>query len=184
MKTLKSNTLNLRWAFITVIALAVVWAFFTNRTPATAQFIPTRIAVLDTEKVLTNSAAGKAARVKLDIMVRDAGERAGQIANEMRNLSEIIDTQRSSLTESKLAELTQQRDAKQAELQRYRQSAEKEMKVAQEKAMGDVEKKIMPVVNAIGKEMGLAAVFRKYESGIVYAADEIDITDAAIQRMN
>ena len=45
-------------------------------------------------------------------------------------------------------------------------------------------KKIMPVVDQIGKEMGLAAIFNKFESGLIYASDAIDITDVVIKRFN
>ena len=37
---------------------------------------------------------------------------------------------------------------------------------------------------AIGKEMGLAAIFNKFESGLVYASDAIDITDTVIKRFS
>ena len=32
--------------------------------------------------------------------------------------------------------------------------------------------------------MGLAAIFNKFESGLVYASDAIDITDTVIKRFN
>jgi hypothetical protein len=32
--------------------------------------------------------------------------------------------------------------------------------------------------------MGLAAIFNKFESGLVYASDAIDITDSVIKRFN
>ena len=47
-----------------------------------------------------------------------------------------------------------------------------------------LEAKIKPVIDAIGKEMGLAAIFNKFESGLVYASDAIDVTDTVIKRFN
>ena len=47
-----------------------------------------------------------------------------------------------------------------------------------------LEGKIKPVIDQIGKEMGLAAIFNKFESGLVYASDAIDITDTVIKRFN
>ena len=48
----------------------------------------------------------------------------------------------------------------------------------------DLEAKIKPVIDAVGKEMGLAAIFNKFESGLVYASDAIDITDTVIKRFS
>jgi len=47
-----------------------------------------------------------------------------------------------------------------------------------------LEAKIKPVIDGIGKEMGLAAIFNKFESGLVYASETIDITDTVIKRFN
>jgi len=52
------------------------------------------------------------------------------------------------------------------------------------KTLLDLENKIKPVIDAVGKEMGLAAIFNKFESGLVYASDAIDITDTVIKRFN
>jgi hypothetical protein len=38
--------------------------------------------------------------------------------------------------------------------------------------------------DALGKEMGIAVIFNKFESGLVYASDAIDLTDMVIQRFN
>ncbi|MGZ8797026.1 MAG: OmpH family outer membrane protein, partial [Thermoanaerobaculia bacterium] len=47
-----------------------------------------------------------------------------------------------------------------------------------------LEARIKPIIDGIGKEMGLAAIFNKFESGLVYASDAIDITDTVIKRFN
>ena len=39
-------------------------------------------------------------------------------------------------------------------------------------------------MDALGKEMGLALIFNKFESGLVYASEAVEITDTVIQRFN
>ena len=68
--------------------------------------------------------------------------------------------------------------------QRFAQDAEREMGEARDRALLELENKIKPVIDPIGKEMGLAAIFNKFESGLVYASDAIDITDTVIKRFN
>ncbi len=42
----------------------------------------------------------------------------------------------------------------------------------------------MPVIDAFGKEMGYTAIFNKFNSGFLFAADDVDITNSFIQRFN
>ena len=35
----------------------------------------------------------------------------------------------------------------------------------------------MPVINQVGKELGYTLIFRKFESGLIYADEAIDITE-------
>ena len=42
----------------------------------------------------------------------------------------------------------------------------------------------MPAINRIGQEGGYSFIFRKYESGLIYADEAGDITEQVIQRMD
>ena len=42
----------------------------------------------------------------------------------------------------------------------------------------------MPIIDQIGKEQGLTLIFNKFQSGLVYADDTVDITDEVIRRFN
>ena len=43
---------------------------------------------------------------------------------------------------------------------------------------------MFPVINQVGKEGGYTLIFRKFESGLIYADEAIDITDEVIQRLD
>jgi outer membrane protein len=153
-------------------------------TPLFAQQTPQRVAVIDVQKVLTQSGAGKAAYEKLKKMQDDRVERAKQMDEELRKLDADISTKRLSLSEDKLAEMQKSLADKRISMQRYAQDADREIGEARDRELQALEAKIKPVIDAIGKEMGLAAIFNKFESGMVYASDAIDITDSVIKRFN
>ena len=50
--------------------------------------------------------------------------------------------------------------------------------------LGRLEQQIMPIINEIGQERGLTLIFNKFQSGLVYADDTVDITDEVIRRFN
>ena len=160
---------------VAVAALAV---------PMFAQSAPSRVAIIDVQKVLTQSTAGKAAYDKLKKMQDDRVEKAKQMDEELRRIDNEIATKRISLSEDKLADLQKQLADKRIAMQRYAQDADREIGEARDRELQALEAKIKPVIDALGKEMGVAAIFNKFESGLVYASDAIDLTDTVIKRFN
>lgn len=164
--------------FLVSIAVAALAA------PMFAQNAPARVAVIDVQKVLTQSSAGKAAYDKLKKMQEDRVEKAKSMDEELRKLDTEINTKKISLSEDKLADLQKQLADKRISMQRYAQDADREIGEARDRELQALEAKIKPVIDAIGKEMGIAAIFNKFESGLVYASEAIDITDTVIKRFN
>jgi outer membrane protein len=153
--------------------------------PALAQSsAPQRVAVIDVNKVLSSSTAGKTAAAKLKQLQDDKMARAQKLDDEIKTLDNDINTKKISLSEEKLTEMAKQLSDKKIAMQRFAQDADRELGEARDRVMADLNQKIMPVVDQIGKEMGLAAIFNKFESGLIYASDAIDITDVVIKRFN
>jgi len=153
--------------------------------PALAQSsAPARVAVIDVNKVLSSSTAGKVAAAKLKQLQEDKMARAQKLDEEIKTLDNDINTKKISLSEEKLADMTKQLSDKKIAMQRFAQDADRELGEARDRVMADLNQKIMPVVDQIGKEMGLAAIFNKFESGLIYASEAIDITDVVIKRFN
>jgi len=153
--------------------------------PAMAQSsAPQRVAVIDVNKVLQNSAAGKIAYERLKKLQDDKMARAQKMDDEIKTLDNDINTKKISLSPEKLDQMQKDLSDKKIAMQRYAQDADRELGEARDKALGELNTKIMPVVDQVGKEMGIAAIFNKYESGLIYASDAIDITDVVIKRFN
>jgi outer membrane protein len=153
--------------------------------PALAQSsAPMRVAVIDVNKVLASSAAGKTASAKLKQLQDAKMAQAQKMDDEIRALDNDINTKKLSLSEEKLADMQKQESDKKIAMQRFAQDADRELGEARDRAMQELNQKIMPVVDQVGKEMGLAAIFNKFESGLIYASDAIDITDVVIKRFN
>ncbi len=160
---------------VAVVALAA---------PMFAQTAPARVAVIDVQRVLANSAAGKAASDKLKKMQDDRVARAKALDDEIQKLDSDINSKKLSLSEDKIGDMQKQLSDKKIAAQRFAQDAEREMGEARDRELLALENKIKPVIDQIGKEQGLAAIFNKFESGLVYASEAIDITDTVIKRFN
>ena len=168
--------------FLVAVAVAALAAPFAQS--ASAQNAPARVAVIDVQKVLTQSTAGKAAYEKLKKMQDERLERAKNMDEELRKLDADINAKKLSLSEEKLTDMQKQLADKRIAMQRYAQDADREIGEARDRELQALEAKIKPVIDALGKEMGLAAIFNKFESGLVYASEAIDITPTVIERFN
>lgn len=163
---------------LVAVAMAVMAA------PMFAQSAPSRVAVIDVQRVLSTSTAGKAAYERLTKMQNERLEKAKAMNDEIAKLGSDLQTKRLSLSDDKIAEMSKQMEDKKVAMQRYAQDADREVQAERDKALLELNNKIMPVIDGLGKEMGFALIFNKFESGLVYASDAIDITDTVIKRFN
>src|SRR5690348_11980822 len=103
--------------FLVTMAVAALAA------PMFAQNAPARVAVVDVQKVLTQSTAGKAAYEKLKKIQEERAQKAKTMDEEARKLEADLNTKRISLAEDKVAEMQKQLADRKIAMQRYMQDA-------------------------------------------------------------
>jgi len=157
---------------VALVALAV---------PATAQI---SVAVIDVQRVVTDSDPGKESLQRLRTLQDEKIAEGRTLQSELEGLRDQVNKQRLTLSEQKLAEMSGQIEDKTIALQRFEDDAKRSLEEARRTALGRLEERIMPIINQIGKERGLTLIFNKFQSGLVYADDAVDITDDVIRRFN
>ncbi|HEX4964671.1 MAG TPA: OmpH family outer membrane protein [Thermoanaerobaculia bacterium] len=143
-----------------------------------------KIAVIDTEKILLSSAAGKKAVADLKKIQE---QREGELrtkAQELKDLQAKISDGRLSLAQDKLADLSKQLEEKDIAFRRAQDDATRELNKKRDDMLAQIDEKVMPVINQVGKELGYTLIFRKFESGLIYADEAIDITSTVVQRLD
>jgi outer membrane protein len=180
----KNHSWTTRLSLITAVAMVAVTIFNWSSRPQSAQATPARIAVIDVNKVLMQTSAGKTAYTKLKTLQDQKIAQANKLQAEITALENDINAKKVSLSEAQLNTMSAQLSDKRIAMQRYAQDADREVAEQRDRTMQDLDNKLKPVVDALGKEMGLAAIFNKFESGLIYASDAIDITDTVITRFN
>lgn len=142
------------------------------------------VAVIDVQRVVEESAAGREAMARLRKLQEEKVAQGRKLTEDLANLRRQLETQRVTLSEEKIAQLQKQIEDKQVELQRFQDDAQSELEQARNKELGALEKQIMPIINELGKEKKLALIFNKFQSGLVFADDAVDITDEVLRRFN
>lgn len=171
--------------FLLTLSLAVaVPALAVAQTTASDTSGATRIAVIDTERIVLQSAAGKRGLAELK-GAQEAKERelAG-VQQELRDLQQRITDGRLALAQERLAELQRQLEERTIALRRLQDDAQRELTKKRDEMLGQIDRAVMPIVNQTAKELGYGLIFRKFESGLIYVDEAIDITALVIQRLD
>jgi Skp family chaperone for outer membrane proteins len=108
--------------------------------------------------------------------------RAKALNDELRKLD--TDLKNPALTPAQRNPLQQRLAEKQIAIKRFAEDADKEIGTARDRELLALQARLKPVIDSAGREMGMAAIFNKFESGLIYAHDAIDITNTVIVRFN
>jgi len=148
--------------------------------PAASQ----KIAVIEVQRIIQESAVGKEALARVGRLQQAKQEDLARRQKELRDLEQKIQEQGKSLSEDAMEKLQKDYQAKAVDLKRFQDDAQRDLEDAQRKELKTLEERIMPVIDAVGKELGYGLVFNKFNSGLLYASEDVDITNAVITRFN
>ncbi len=173
----------------TVLGLALGLALATPfAASAQAPQAPTggaiKIAVIDTERILLNSQTGKKALADLKKLQEQKENEAKTKQQEIKDIQTRLNDGRNSLSQDKLAEMEKQLEDRVIALRRFQDDANRDLGKKRDEVLAQVDQRVMPVINQVGKELGYTLIFRKFESGLIYADEAVDITVAIIQRLD
>lgn len=117
--------------------------------------------------------------------LRELKQEEGRVKQEAaKELRDRIAQSRLALSPEKLEELQKELEEKMIALQRFEDDASREIDKSSSEAMGSFNQQIMPVIDGLGRELGFTLIFNKFEAGLLFASEQVDITQAVIDRFN
>lgn len=163
------------------IIAAVVAAVILAAGPAIAQGL--KIAVIDVNKVLNESEAGKVAKKQMEDRYEELKKKVDALTEEAKKMKEEIDKQKILLGKEKLKAKEDALAAKVAELRKVSKESEDEMQRRQRDLTRDVLKVIEGQVDKIVKEEKIDLLLER-SSGIVHFDPSLDITAKVLALVN
>ncbi len=151
--------------------------------PAMAQ-TAAQIAVIDVQRLLTESQSGQQA---LDRLRTLGQQKQAEIEGRQAGVTELrqrLEEGRLSLSEERQVELEQELQDQLIDLRRLQDDAERELQQERLQAFEKIEEGVIPLIAGVARERGYTLVFNKFQSGLLFAADGTDITDAVLERFN
>jgi outer membrane protein len=144
----------------------------------------TKVAVINTEQILLESATGKKAIGELKKLQDQKEAELKAKEQEIKDLQTRLNEGRLSLAQEKLDEINKQLEERVIAGRRLQDDANRELGKRRDELLGAVDQKVMPLISKLGKELGYTLIFRKFESGLIYADDAVDITKVVIEQLD
>jgi outer membrane protein len=145
---------------------------------------PPKVAVINVDRLVTDSALGKEAFARVKKLADTKKEEGEKITKELREMEQKLADQGASLADDKKDQLQKQYQEKAIAFKRFQDDAQRSLEEAQKKELEELQKRVMPVITQIGKERGFTLIFNKFQSGLVYADEAVDVTDDVLKRFN
>ena len=152
------------------------------RRAAPAAAAPIRIAVIDVERLVRDSALGKEAFNRVKKLNDDKKAEADRFKGAPRHGAE-AGRPGQALADEKREPLQKQYQEKAIDFKSFQENASRDLDQAQKKELADLERRVFPVITQLGKESGYTLIFNKFQSGLVFADDAVDITDDVLKRL-
>ena len=152
--------------------------------PLQAQSSELNVAVVDAGRVFQESQYGLGLLEGLKTLRENKQAEGASKQAAAKELQDRIAQSQLALSPEKLEELQKELEDKVIELRRFEDDAGREIDEASAAAMADFNSQIMPIIDGIGREQGFTLIFNKFEAGLLFANEGVDITDRVITRFD
>jgi outer membrane protein len=140
------------------------------------------VGVVNSQEVLEKSAEGKRVMAQLEERNQKSQNELARMDEEIRKLQTRMNTQRLTLTQEALAQLSSDIDRKQTERKRYGEDQYREMQDLTGRLFQRIQDELLPIIEQLGKEKNLEIIFDLFKSGAIYFSPTIDLTQDVISR--
>jgi outer membrane protein len=141
-----------------------------------------KVGVVNSQEVLEKSAEGKKVMSQLEERNQKSQNELARMDEEIRKLQTRMNTQRLTLTQEALAQLSSDIERRQTERKRFGEDQYREMQDLTARLFQRVQDELLPIIEGIGKEKGVEIIFDLFKSGAIYFSPTIDLTQDVITR--
>jgi outer membrane protein len=145
---------------------------------------PLKIGVINVERLVQESALGKEAFNRVKKLNDSKKEEGEKLSKELRDMEQKLADQGSAMADDKRDALQKSYQEKAIAFKRFQDDANRDLEAAQKKELSELERRVFPVINQVGKEKGYTLILNKFQSGLVYVEDSVDITDEVLKVFN
>ncbi len=177
--------MKVRFASLALAAAFLVpatWAQ-TGSAKSAAEPAPSKVAVINIQVAITSTGDGKQASAELQTQFAPRQQEIENMTHQIDDIRTRLRNGATTLSDEEKARLARQGDALTRGIQRKQQDLQDDANEAQREVFDRIGRKMLVIIDTYSKENGYGVVVDNstQNSGVVYAAPQVDITQAIIR---
>ncbi|MFH1152592.1 MAG: OmpH family outer membrane protein [Pseudomonadota bacterium] len=168
--------------FNRIAAIAAVFLFSTATFCFSAEIA--KIGIVDFQKVLTTSSAGKISKVEINKKGSEMEEDLKTQGNAIEELKKQIDRESLVMSAEKNEEKQRELRIKINDFKTMKANYTKQFQEMEYRLISKIKNETLDIAKNIGKADGFLLILEKGEAGVLYSPESIDITDKLIKEYN
>jgi len=145
---------------------------------------PVKIAVVDLDQALNSTDEGKSAREEITRKQRDAQAKLQPQIEKFKQMEEELKSKKFVLSEEALYQKQLDLLELKNEIDSQGKELEGKLKLDLERLVAPLRKKMVEIVQGIGRDQGFTLIVERGTPGLLYAREALDITDTVVQQFN
>lgn len=175
---------NRSWSVAALAVLVLSAAAAPALAQGTAGAPELKLAVVDMDRVMSESLMGKAEQTNIDKLRADRAALIAQKQKELEEQEEQIRNASLSWSAEKREERLREYQTKQIELRRLNEDATRDVQAEFNRSLGKLQNVALRITGRIGAEKGFTLIFERGSAPVLFASDAIDITTEVVSRMD
>jgi outer membrane protein len=162
----------------------IIWLSVIGLVPAAYSADSVKIGVIDFEKIMQESSAGKMNQKALNTK---GTELKNKLEKEKERLDEVgrsFEKEALVLSDEKKRELEREFRNQVEDFKIMQQDYANELKNMEIKMINDMQKAVYDIANELGKKEKYTLIIEKKNAGVIYVPDQVDVTDIVIKKYN
>ncbi len=141
-----------------------------------------RVGIVNPMQVMEQSVEGKNILARLEKNSKENQDKIVKMDNQIRDLETRINTQRLTLTQDSLLNMSSDLERMRTDRKRFAEDTYREFTQLRDRLFNKVKTELIPIIEQIGKERNMVAIFDLTNSGVIYFTPAIDLTEDVIKK--
>lgn len=163
---------------------AIIWLSIFGLVPAAYSADPVKIGVIDFEKIMKESSAGKMNQQRLNTRGTELKDKLEREKQQLDQIGESFEKEALVLSDEKKREREREFRNQIEDFKIMQQDYANELKNMEIRMINDMQKAVYDIANDLGKKEKYTLIIEKKNAGVIYIPEQVDITDTVIKKYN
>jgi outer membrane protein len=162
----------------------IIWLSVIGLVPAAYSADSVKIGIIDFEKIMQESSAGKMNQKALNTKGTELKNKQEKEKQRLDEVGRSFEKEALVLSDEKKREREREFRNQVEDFKIMQQDYANELKNMEIKMINDMQKAVYDIANELGKKEKYTLIIEKKNAGVIYVPDQVDVTDIVIKKYN